>query len=209
MGRRIFWYLFLLNCIIHFTLTPACVLFSLEILDLGRIGITPYVLNYLDRLFLASILLLILLVISIKKKLYMDFNKVFILFLLTTTLMWDILGNFFGFYDVNGIFGIFWFDDVVHLITPAFLSIGITWYLYYFKNIKKNLSIILGGTISFSLSVLWELYEYWSDILFNTGMVKDGIRDTMMDLTDGLIGILLCMIILGIMIKEARKNNRS
>jgi hypothetical protein len=132
----------------------------------------------------------------------MDLNKVFILFLLTTILMWDILGNFFGFYDVNGIFGIFWFDDVVHLITPAFVSIGIVWYLYYFKRTKKNLSIILGGTISFSLSVLWEVYEYWSDIIMNTGMVKDGITDTMTDITDGIVGIVLCIIILDIVIKE-------
>ena len=194
--RRIFWYLFLLNCIIHFVLVPLCILFSLDIFDLGEIGITPYVLNYLDRLVLASIFLLILLVIFIKRKLYKSFDKVFILFLFTSILMWDILGNFFGFYDVNGIFGLFWFDDVVHFITPALASIGIFWYLYIFKDIRKNLSIILGSTIAFSFSVLWELYEYWSDILLNTGMVKDGIRDTMMDITDGLISILFCIVLL-------------
>lgn len=60
---------------------------------------------------------------------------------------------------------------------------------------KENLSNILSlSTLSF-LICIWEIYEYCSDKIFNTTMLGD-IHDTMLDMTLGICGGILALILL-------------
>lgn len=201
-NTKIYWYLFLLSCLIHFGLLFLCILFSFDLIQPESLGITKYLLDYTGRLGAVVTINSILLIIFFKKKYYKDLNRVLMVFLLNAIFFIDTLGNFWGWYDINGIFAILWFDDFVHFVVPILMSIGLLRYFFNIKEYSKGISLALASTISFGITGLWEIYEYWSDRLFDTKMLKGGIDDTMIDLSVGLLGILVFYLVFGLLLKK-------
>ena len=195
---KVLWGIFILYSILHYLLLPIALLYSKDIIDLGRVGITRYFLNYIARSILFILFFIITTIIFTKKKYNKDFNKVFILFLISTSIFIDTLGNFAGWYDVNDIVGVFWFDDLVHFIVPLLFTLALFCYLAFIRKESKKRSILLSGSFVFSLSSLWEVFEYWSDKLAKTELLKGGVEDTFNDLTADLLGVLTCCIALWI-----------
>ena len=199
---KIYWFGFIFSCIVHFGLLFLCLLFSLEIVSPESLGITKYLLDYTGRLTTIVVINSLLLTLYFKRKYYKDLNWVLIVFLLNVIFFLDTLGNFWGWYDINGIFAILWFDDFVHFVAPLLISIGIYRYLVNIKQYSKGISLVLASSISFGITTLWEIYEYWSDRLFSTQMLKGGIDDTMIDLSVGLLGIFVFYFVFGFLLKK-------
>jgi len=199
---KIYWFGFIFSCIVHFGLLLLCLLFSLEIVNPESLGITKYLLDYTGRLTTIAVINSLLLTLYFKKKYYKDLNLVLIVFLLNVIFFLDTLGNFWGWYDVNGIFAVLWFDDFVHFVAPLLISIGIFRSLVNIKQYSKGISLVLASSISFGITTLWEIYEYWSDRLFSTQMLKGGIDDTMIDLSVGLLGIFVFYFVFGFLLKK-------
>ena len=199
---QIYWFGFIFSCIVHFGLLLLCLLFSLGIVNPESLGITNYLLDYTGRLTTIVVINSLLLTLYFKKKYYKDLNLVLIVFLLNVIFFLDTLGNFWGWYDVNGIFAILWYDDLVHFVAPLLTSIGIFRSLVNIKQYSKGISLVLASSISFGITVLWEIYEYWSDRLFSTRMLKGGIDDTMIDLSVGLLGIFVFYFVFGLLLKK-------
>ena len=199
---KIYWFGFIFSCIVHFGLLLLCLLFSLGIVNPENFGITNYLLDYTGRLTAIVVINSLLLTLYFKRKYYKDLNRVLIVFLLNVIFFLDTLGNFWGWYDINGIFAILWFDDFVHIVAPLLISIGIYRYLVNIKQYSKGISLVLASSISFGITTLWEIYEYWSDRLFSTQMLKGGIDDTMIDLSVGLLGIFVFYFVFGFLLKK-------
>ena len=199
---KIYWFGFIFSCIVHFGLLLLCLLFSLGIVNPESLGITEYLLDYTGRLTAIVVINSLLLTLYFKRKYYNDLNWVLIVFLLNVIFFLDSLGNFWGWYDVNGIFAILWYDDLVHFVAPLLTSIGIFRYFFNIKQYSKGVSLVLASSVSFVITTLWEIYEYWSDRLFSTHMLKGGIDDTMMDLSDGLLGIFVFYLVFGLLLKK-------
>ncbi|NMC08825.1 hypothetical protein GYA44_00655 [Candidatus Microgenomates bacterium] len=188
--KNIFWYLFLFYFLVHLVLFPICFFYTNQTIDLESFGISEYVKDYLSRICSTLLTFTFLLLLSLKKKFYLDKNRSFILFLLTTILFFDTLGNFFGWFDVNGILRFLWFDDVIHFFSPILVSLSCIWYLYVVEKNEKYLSLVTASCVALTLSSIWEIYEYWSDRVYKTEMLKGGIEDTMSDMTAGLLGVI-------------------
>ena len=203
---QIYWFGFIFSCIVHFGLLLLCLLFSLGIVNPESLGITNYLLDYTGRLTTIVVINSLLLTLYFKKKYYKDLNRVLIVFLLNVIFFLDTLGNFWGLYDINGIFAVLWFDDFVHFVAPLLISIGIYRYLVNIKQYSKGISLALASSISFVITTLWEIYEYWSDKLFSTQMLKGGIDDTMIDLSVGLLGIFVFYLVFGLLLKKREDN---
>ena len=203
---QIYWFGFIFSCIVHFGLLLLCLLFSLGIVNPESLGITNYLLDYTGRLTTIVVINSLLLILYVKKKYYKDLNRVLIVFLLNVIFFLDTLGNFWGWYDINGIFAVLWFDDFVHFVSPLLISIGIYRYLVNIKQYSNGISLVLASSISFGITALWEIYEYWSDRLFSTQMLKGGIDDTMMDLSVGLLGIFVFYLVFGLLLKKREDN---
>jgi len=199
---KIYWFGFIFSCIVHFGLLLLCLLFSLGIVNPENFGITNYLLDYTGRLTAIVVINSLLLTLYFKKKYYKDLNRVLIVFLLNVIFFLDTLGNFWGWYDINGIFAVLWFDDFVHFVAPLLISIGIFRYFFTIKQYSKGISLVLASSISFGITALWEIYEYWSDRLFSTQMLKGGIDDTMIDLSVGLLGIFVFYFVFGLLLKK-------
>ena len=199
---KIYWFGFIFSCIVHFGLLLLCLLFSLGIVNPENFGITNYLLDYTGRLTAIVVINSLLLTLYFKKKYYKDLNRVLIVFLLNVIFFLDTLGNFWGWYDINGIFAVLWFDDFVHFVAPLLISIGIFRYFFTIKQYSKGISLVLASSISFGITALWEIYEYWSDRLFSTHMLKGGIDDTMIDLSVGLLGIFVFYFVFGFLLKK-------
>lgn len=199
---KIYWFGFIFSCIVHFGLLLLCLLFSLGIVNPENFGITNYLLDYTGRLTAIVVINSLLLTLYFKRKYYKDLNRVLIVFLLNVIFFLDTLGNFWGLYDINGIFAVLWFDDFVHFVAPLLISIGIYRYLVNIKQYSKGISLVLASSISFGITALWEIYEYWSDRLFSTHMLKGGIDDTMIDLSVGLLGIFVFYFVFGLLLKK-------
>ena len=199
---KIYWFGFIFSCIVHFGLLLLCLLFSLGIVNPESLGITNYLLDYTGRLTTIVVINSLLLTLYFKKKYYKDLNRVLIVFLLNVIFFLDTLGNFWGWYDINGIFAVLWFDDFVHFVAPLLMSIGIFRYFFTIKQYSKGISLVLASSISFGITALWEIYEYWSDRLFSTQMLKGGIDDTMIDLSVGLLGIFVFYFVFGFLLKK-------
>lgn len=205
-STKTFWFGFIFSCVVHFGLLLLCLLFSLGIVKPESLGITKYLLNYTGRLTVIVGVNSLLLIWYLTKRYYKEINRVLIVFLLSCIFFLDTLGNFWGWYDVNGIFAILWFDDFVHFVVPILMSIGIFRYLFNIKQYSKGISLVLASTISFGITGLWEIYEYWSDRVVKTEMLKGGIDDTMIDLSAGLLGILVFYFVFSLLLKQRKQD---
>jgi hypothetical protein len=115
-----------------------------------------------------------------------------ILSLLSFVVVLDGVGNIFGLYDIPNILYGVQYDDILHFVIPGIM--GFVGYLM-FTDVKetKNIPLVLSFLIVCSLISIWEIYEYWSDVIFQTTMVP-GLSDTILDMTLGVGGCLLVLL---------------
>lgn len=186
--ENIFWFLFLLISGIHFVLLPLTILYSFNIISLEWLGATEYMKGYIFRLLSIVFVLVIVLLFAKKKKAWENTNQALILFFLSLGFLLDTLGNLWGFYDVQGVLFFPWYDDFAHFVVHILVAVSLLTYFLNIRGFSKKLSVLLSSSLSLSLIVLWELYEYFSDRLLGTTMVKNDLEDTMFDMVFGVLG---------------------
>lgn len=123
-------------------------------------------------------------------------------------LLIDGLGNALAMYESKWL-GV-QYDKYVHLLAPMATSFGLGYY-FYARRIKFGinngyLAIVLGVLLLFQFSVLFEIYEYFSDLYFGTDMVG-GLSDTIIDITLNYIGCLISALILFFWYSRKASNN--
>ena len=132
---------------------------------------------------------------TVFKKRGLEEKKIFtILTLISLAVIFDGLGNIFAWYEMGGILGKIQYDDIMHLFLPLMLTLSLN--ILFRSILKKNsLSNILSITSLSILICIWEIYEYWSDVLFHTTMLGD-IHDTLLDMTLGILGGILALLLI-------------
>lgn len=104
----------------------------------------------------------------------------------------DGAGNAFKLYG-NRFLGLY-YDRYMHLIIPFVLTVGV---IFFIKDRSSRYArdILLGALIVFQASVIFEVYEHYSDMYFDTRMVY-GLNDTMRDVSLDYLGCLLAAAVL-------------
>ena len=184
--KSIYYFLVFLQLIIGISILLLLNLFNTEI----------FVRNSNSSSLIFRILLFLLLQYLFKtvfKKRGLEEKKIFtILTLISLAVIFDGLGNIFGWYEMGGILGKIQYDDIMHLFLPLMLTFCLN--ILFRSILKKNsLSNILSITSLSFLICIWEIYEYWSDVLFHTTMLGD-IHDTLLDMTLGILGGILALL---------------
>ena len=116
----------------------------------------------------------------------------YFLFIIAST----IFGSLFNFYQIVSSF-----DKTLHFVTGILSSmlgiiILINFKKYDNKNIKFN--IIFLAAITSMVALLWEVFEYISDIVFSGNaqrVLETGVNDTMLDMISSLLGFLIFILI--------------
>ncbi|WP_313339348.1 hypothetical protein [Sedimentibacter sp.] len=138
----------------------------------------------LSLLAIFSILIPFILSLLAKKKklnLPLSFQLFGIIFIFTA----QYFGEIKNFYDY-----IWWWDLMLH---GAFGSYMVITFLHLIKGIiRREIDItrkryvmatsLFAFSFAVTLGTLWEIFEFSGDFMFNTGMVKGGLEDTMSDL---------------------------
>ena len=99
--------------------------------------------------------------------------------------------------EVRGFYGRFWWWDIfLHTFSAiAFCFLGFIAFFLLFKaeKIKTHPAWIAIFSFCFSLTVavLWEIFEFTMDHVFETNMQKSGLMDTMGDLISASVSSLL------------------
>jgi len=156
----------------------------------------------LNRHLLTYLILLILHFVNKKFKILTEKSTLLIIFWFLSSITLDALGNVFGWYAVNESYGIIWYDDFSHVF-GGFVATTISFILW--ENIISNHGIYLPLRYKIILSVLtglaiytfYEIYEFYSDIIFKTTMVG-GVADSMTDIVYNTVGATIATIFLAI-----------
>ena len=106
-----------------------------------------------------------------------------------------ILGEVGNFYE-----RFWWWDMVLHggsAIVFGIVGFVILYTLYEAKRLVANPYIIGLFTFAFAVAigVVWEIFEFTMDTLFNFNMQKSGLVDTMWDLIVDSMGALIAAIV--------------
>ena len=110
-------------------------------------------------------------------------------------LTFGFLGGFLGFllhlYKVTT-----WYDTFIHFISGIYSSLVAIYILYKLKLYdKKNIifNILFIILFSLSVSVLWEVFEFICDKIFDSDMQRKltGVNDTMKDIICAVLGNIL------------------
>ena len=100
-----------------------------------------------------------------------------------------LLGSCYGFYDKIKLY-----DKFLHFWS-GFISVKIGWNILKVTKDKNIISKILIFFVIFffsmGVSAVCELYEYILDVLFNMNTQPGGLKDTMQDMINALIGALI------------------
>ena len=140
-----------------------------------------------------------------KLKIPPEFDFLAVLFIFITL----YLGNIQNFYEK-----FWWWDIFLH--TSSGFMLGIVGFLMIFilnerpdisLDIKPNFMAIFAFTFAVSLGVVWEIFEFFMDQLFNMNMQGSGLVDTMWDLIVDSIGALAISVLGAIYYK--RMNHES
>lgn len=114
-----------------------------------------------------------------------------------------LLGSCYNLYDKIKIY-----DDFLHFWS-GFITVKIGWNILNFLNIQNSSSkiIILVLILFFGLGIsgLLEIIEYLLDVLFSKDTQSGGLKDTMQDMIDALVG---CLIMCGYYLKKIKKINQ-
>lgn len=123
-----------------------------------------------------------------------NFQFVTILFIFAA----QYLGEIKGFY-----IKLWWWDLLLHVVFGAYTVI-ISLHLIQgvFKQDPKTtrqrfilFTVIFAFSSTITLGTLWEIFEFVTDYLFNTGLVKGGLDDTSTDLLAKISAALITSII--------------
>ena len=102
----------------------------------------------------------------------------------------SLLGSCYDFYDINH------YDDFLH-IWSGLISCSVAYSLLLFfndnkiKSISKIFIIIYLFMFSMGVASLWEIIEFLLDTFIGTNMQVGGLKDTVIDMIDALIGSLV------------------
>jgi hypothetical protein len=118
--------------------------------------------------------------------------------LLTAPFLIDVLGNVVDFYDKIG-----WWDDVNHFANWLFLSLG-AGALLMRTSVGPLVAAALVIAFGSTLVILWELGEYATFLRTNVDEFPTAYRDTIGDMTFGLLGSLIAAAVTWHAIRRAR-----
>ena len=110
-------------------------------------------------------------------------------FVLTIFLfMHFMLGEAANFYKL-----FLWYDNLLHIssgIIVGLVGFVIIYFFLYTQRIEANPILVVVFSVSFSLAagVLWEIFEFFMDMILGFNMQKSGLNDTMTDLIINFIG---------------------
>lgn len=111
---------------------------------------------------------------------------------LSIVLMFDGFGNAYGLYSTKFV-GIY-YDRYMHLLLPYVAAVGAGFYYAYLKKEKKAIfgAAMFGALLVFQTTILFEVYEFYSDEYLGTNMVF-GLHDTIGDIALDYIGCALAV----------------
>jgi hypothetical protein len=187
------WYIFIFLCITKIIFLILSILLATKTIYIYPFSNVNNTTSFLLRNILTTILQISAYILFTKKKYFKNKELTTVLCLFTFPVFLDALGNIFAWYSTGKLLNIFYFDDLVHFLFPLLMYVGI----YILTKVKGRKSELLSATVSISLTTFWELYEYWCDVLLDTDLVN-GLKDTMTDLTYGVMGVLVGFAILRI-----------
>ncbi len=122
--------------------------------------------------------------------------------LLTVPFLIDVLGNVVDFYDKIG-----WWDDVNHFANWLFLSLG-AGALLMRTALEPLVAAALVIAFGSTLVILWELGEYMTFLRGNEEELPTAYRDTIGDMTFGLLGSLIAAAVTWYAIHRHREQQR-
>lgn len=102
-----------------------------------------------------------------------------------------VLGTSYGFYKINH------YDDALHIWSGAigsviaYIVINVCTKKEDRKKIKKIFFFLFIFMFSLGIGNLWEILEFSLDVLFKINCQAGGLKDTMVDMIDGLIGTII------------------
>lgn len=116
----------------------------------------------------------------------------------------SLLGSCYGFYSINH------FDDFLH-VWSGFIACSFAYLVLRLFNSDEQIGgmnkfFILIYLLMFSVAVagFWEIGEFTMDSLLGTKTQVGGLKDTMIDMIDGLIG---AVIMIPFIMKKFKKKN--
>ncbi|GAA3640671.1 hypothetical protein [Asaccharospora irregularis] len=127
-----------------------------------------------------------------KKLLSDNLYIVILLFVLFSSL----LGTCYNFYDINH------YDDFLH-VWSGFISCTVAFSIIVslnnknqIKNMNKVFIFLFIFMFSMGVASLWEILEFNMDLFIGTRTQAGGLRDTVIDMIDALVGTIVIMPIL-------------
>lgn len=122
-----------------------------------------------------------------KLEIPLDFEFAAILFIYASLFLGEV-GNFYEHF--------WWWDILLHTSSAiAFACMGFIILFILFKTQKISQRPFWVAVFSFcfalSIGVIWEIFEYFMDLIFSLDMQKTGLDDTMWDLISDCAGGLL------------------
>lgn len=102
-----------------------------------------------------------------------------------------VFGTSYGLYKIN------YYDDILHIWAGAiagvvaYIIINICTKEEDRRKIKKVFFMIFIFMFGLAVSNLWEILEFSLDVMFKINCQMGGLKDTMIDMIDGLIGTVI------------------
>ena len=180
------------------------IIFTIVIIGSVLINIIDYNLTNIFKSIGTLFLVYVPILIAKKYKINLipEFNIILQLFIFTGV----FLGSVCRFYYL-----IWWLDGTLHGLRGVLLGfVGFILLFMMIKDeVKLNLSIsfivIFMFSFSASISVLWEIFEFTMDSLFNTSMQVFGLKDTMWDIIADSIGSISSSIVVYLYMKKGKE----
>lgn len=141
---------------------------------------------------------------SIRVSLPASFQVVLLIFIFAA----QFLGEIFNYYE-----RFWWWDLLLHGWSGVLLG-TIGFLLVYILNTASGVDIVMSPffvaffALCFAVTcgVVWEVFEYLMDVIFDTNMQKSGLHDTMGDLVIDTAGALIVSINGYLTMRDRRKN---
>ncbi len=106
----------------------------------------------------------------------------------------SLLGSCYNFYDISH------YDDFLHVwsglisCTVAFSLITFFYNENQIKDLNKVFLIIFLFMFSMGVASLWEISEFFLDTYFGMNMQVGGLKDTIIDMIDALVGTIIMLL---------------
>ncbi|MGL5329055.1 MAG: DUF2238 domain-containing protein [Peptostreptococcaceae bacterium] len=100
----------------------------------------------------------------------------------------SLIGSCFGFYDINH------YDDFLHLYS-GILCCNVAYLIIRYFNNKDNMNklfvVIFLFMFTMGVASLWEIMEFAMDNILGTNTQVGGLKDTVIDMIDALLGAII------------------